>query len=78
MPEMRVAEDTLRQTFCGNNYCCLFGKQEDMCKVDSTAGKTIFIKSPSTNDFCKYCFSYGDSFICNCPTRNEIHKKYGV
>ena len=77
MPELRVAEGTIKDTHCANDFSCLAGKKECLCEVESTVGKVIFIKS-QFHIACKYCLSYGGSFICTCPTRNEIYNKYGL
>jgi hypothetical protein len=75
MSEIRVAKDTLKQTRCESNFSCLTSKPECMCDVNSTVGSILFVKSPS-NISCNHCIAYGDSYVCTCPTRNELYNKY--
>ena len=39
--------------------------------------KVYFIKHPKDKR-CNYALSFGGSYICNCPTRREIYRRYGV
>ena len=77
MPQLRVADDIVKETHCTNNFSYLTDKRECLCEVDSAVGRVLFIKS-QFSIACKYCLSYGGSYICTCPTRNEIYKKYRV
>jgi hypothetical protein len=36
-----------------------------------------FLKTVKTGD-CPYKMMFGDSYICNCPTRAELYKRYQI
>ena len=74
---MRVTKDICRDTFCKKNFSCLSGNHEHLCKVDSTVGAVIFVKR-QLDSACKYCLSYGNSYVCTCPTRKEIYSENRV
>jgi hypothetical protein len=65
---------------CARNFSCLFSNK-GYCEIEKEFrddGHIIFIK-PSKNDDCTYMMPFGfSSFICNCPTRVAIYKKYGM
>jgi hypothetical protein len=65
---------------CSHHYSCLF-RYKEYCKIDKFVtgdGDIIFIK-PSKTDDCTYMMPFGfSSFICNCPTRAAIYRKYGT
>lgn len=62
---------------CVNNFECL-KNEEYVCMVTKVerciGGKVLFIDC--SDRFCKYKMNYGNSTICNCPTRKEIFNKY--
>lgn len=61
-------------TRCRNEKRCL--KEGCHCKVvDSVAGKVFFVEGEAGRT-CSYCLSFGDARYCNCPVRQELHRKY--
>ena len=77
---MEIDEDVKKCTIkCNKDMSCLSDKGNNLCKVvRSTSGDIIFIECMEYSP-CNYKMSFGfSSFICNCPTRKEIYKKYGV
>lgn len=77
---MEISEDVIKcTTKCDKGMPCLSDKDYDLCKVvQSTRDNIIFIKCLEQRS-CSYKTSFGfSSSICNCPTRKEIYKKYGV
>ena len=61
---------------CQKEFSCLEG-DNPLCPVESLINeKVLFVKCISKGH-CSYRRSYGDGYICFCPTRREIFKKYG-
>jgi hypothetical protein len=72
-----VSDESLQATTnCEKRFTCLRGKSEALCAVESCIdGKVHFIKC--LNDvFCPYQHSFGNGYLCTCPTRKEIYNKY--
>ncbi len=68
----------LARTKCGSNFICLTGRQCPGCEVlGAGKGDFIFIKPKKDTLKCHYMTTYDDAYICQCPTRNEIYRKYG-
>jgi hypothetical protein len=68
-------------TECADHFSCLSGEDTCLCEVEKiigTDGGLLYIKHNSNIRSCRYELFYGDSFICNCPTRKEIYRKYDV
>jgi len=76
---IRISEEVLKKTTeCKKNFSCLSDKKRDWCEAESSPGyDTLFVKVKRGNS-CKYLIPYVDSFLCICPTRNEIYKRYGI
>jgi hypothetical protein len=62
---------------CKKNFECLTNKDYKLCKVvSSIKDDVIFIECKEKRN-CNYRMSFGtSSFICNCPTRKEIYRKF--
>jgi hypothetical protein len=75
---MKIDEDTLDRTkFCEKRFSCLSGEKKYLCEVKfCNICNTLFI-NPNDRD-CNYYIPYGNSFLCFCPTRNEIYKRYKI
>lgn len=73
-----VSQDTIRSAHgCLKNFDCLEGNA-DLCHVEKEVnGEVLFIKNDGKN-ICNYRISFGDSFICCCPVRKELHKRYRI
>lgn len=77
---MEIDEDVKKGTAkCEKGRPCLSDEGYELCKVvRSTINNIIFIECLAQRS-CNYKKSFGfSSFICNCPTRKEIYKKYKV
>jgi hypothetical protein len=74
--DIQIGEDILKKTIsCEKNFSCLSG-QKDLCEMKSQIVRAVyFIKHPK-NKRCNYCLSFGNDYICTCPTRQEIYKRY--
>lgn len=63
-------------THCLKDFECLKNENATCLnnKVDRWLdGKVLFMHC---NENCNYKMSFGNSTICNCPTRKEIYKNY--
>jgi len=65
-----------RTIHCVKNFECLESKDSSCvlkdveCCVD---GKVLFL---NCDEMCRYKMTFGNSRICNCPTRKAIFNKY--
>lgn len=77
--DIEISEDILKSTTkCRYNFSCLNGVKECLCEVRSSNGHdTLFITSSSDRD-CIYCAPLKNSYLCFCPTRREIYKRYKI
>lgn len=74
-----VSEETTEETKkCDKDFSCLKGQHEDLCPVkDCVNGKVHFVECLNSTQ-CLYKTSFGESFICNCPTRKELFNKHKI
>ncbi|MBN2178603.1 MAG: hypothetical protein JW743_04175 [Deltaproteobacteria bacterium] len=63
---------------CPRGMKCLKKGEKPVCEVERLIdGAGAFLKSDGV-DICPYKMSFGSAYVCNCPIRYELHKKYGV
>jgi hypothetical protein len=76
-PIFSVDKETLEKTTKCEKKGCLYD-ETIMCRVER-AIKTdlLFVQADPLKCSCNYCVTFGDSFMCLCPTRQEIYLKYG-
>ncbi|MFO8133003.1 MAG: hypothetical protein R6U10_03585 [Thermoplasmatota archaeon] len=67
-----VIADTDR---CRKNFACLDPEQRSVCPVEQRIMDVLFVE-PDDNFFCAYKTSFGDSYVCGCPTRQELYAKH--
>jgi hypothetical protein len=49
-----------------------------MCPVEIHIEKSVlFVKAPH-NALCPYKMHFGTNYICTCPVRHEISKRYNI
>jgi hypothetical protein len=72
--EKIIAETTL----CERNFECLNNYTNRSCKVENYIIEKVFYIKCLSNNTCNYKRLCGNSFMCACPTRIEIYKKYGI
>ena len=63
---------------CRKNFSCLDGDKGCMCEIEDHFNNTIHFIKPLDTGICDYRMSFGYSYICNCPTRKEIYKRYNA
>jgi hypothetical protein len=76
---VEINEETIqRTTNCKFNFCCLSGDKTRICKAKRSIGYDLLeIDSKIVNNCnCSVCF--GNTYFCNCPTRNEIYNRYNI
>ena len=81
---IEISKDILEKTtWCTKGFSCLTSNPEDttngylICKIEQSISegvKFVECKEPP----CSYALSFGDSYTCKCPTRNEIYNKYRI
>lgn len=74
-----ISPDILNNTTrCRSNFSCLDEKQACLCEIESSLDNNILFVKPRkpTGYLCNYIMSFGYSYICKCPTRNEIYFCY--
>ncbi len=75
---MDIDKEILNKTTkCEKDFNCLQNKTHVYCQVDSCLNYEVHFIKCKNEEYCIYRMSFGESFICNCPTRKEIFNKYG-
>jgi len=73
--DLKISEEILQQTTkCKFNFACLIDEKYPLCQVKKQISSVTFVTS--SGSFCNYSMPYGYGFVCNCPTRKEVYKKY--
>lgn len=76
---MDIDKKTLKQTTkCEKGFDCLLRDDHVYCKVENCVSDEVHFVKCLNEEYCVYRMSFGESFICNCPTRKEIYNKYGI
>jgi hypothetical protein len=64
---------------CEKNYACLSNENHKLCKVEHTVGNDLFFIECIERDKCTYRVGFGySSYLCTCPIRKEIYRKYKI
>jgi len=77
----KINKKIIKITKCLYKFKCLHGKVCSGCKnvLGPLGEDRIFVKpSKGKSQDCSYTIPYGKSYVCRCPTRVEIFRKYGV
>ena len=78
MVNITVDEETIKRTFhCSKDFACLSGGFQECCKVEKCVGDLHYVK-PCNDKMCIYQVLDGPGYVCNCPVRLEIYKKYKI
>ena len=72
------AEILQKTTYCKQDFRCLSGDKKRLCEVKGSIGYDMLEIKPKVAIDCKYHISFGDTFLCTCPTRNVIYKHYKI
>lgn len=74
----QIDPDTVKRTSkCGCEFECLSKNIAPQCKVECCFKEDYAFLKDCRNNACTYLIPYGASFICSCPIRCEIYRKYG-
>ena len=74
--DLRIAAQARR---CKKQLVCLSGDLESLCKVKDIAVDVLYLVEDTDKKKCGYQVRFGhDAFVCLCPVRREICKRYGV
>ncbi len=78
--DYRISEDTRRLTTrCSDNFQCLIDDYWEMCSIERLLkGAGLMIEKRINKNNCQYLMSFGNAYICNCPTRYELHQQYCI
>jgi hypothetical protein len=77
--KMEVPPEILAQTTrCEKGFCCLSQMRVELCKVEYYAEYGVLLIRCATPKPCPYKMPYGHAWICTCPTRLAIFKRYHV
>ena len=77
--DMKIDKEIIqRTTNCELNFCCLSGDKTRICKVKNSIGFGLLEINPTIVNHCKCRVSFGNTYFCNCPTRNEIFNRYNI
>ena len=73
-----------KTTGCTKGFSCLTYNPEDttdgylICKIEHSISEGMKFVECKEEPPCSYALSFADSYICECPTRNEIYNKYRI
>jgi hypothetical protein len=75
----QISDKTKKQTTkCLSSFHCLDDEKIDICSVKwNLDGNGCFLKTVPPNG-CPYKLQFGSSYMCKCPTRHELFKKYKI
>jgi hypothetical protein len=76
--DIEIGDDIKKSTTkCEINYACLSERNHEFCPIISTVGKKMLCLDCTSGRRCNYRVRYGVSaFLCTCPVRREIYRKY--
>jgi hypothetical protein len=75
-----IPKDVVEKTTkCHKDCLCMSNGNNTICPViHNIAGKVLFVRPKTRDSACTYKMSFGNSFVCNCPTRREIYIQYKI
>ena len=77
--DMKIDEEILqRTTKCEINFSCLSGDKARVCKAKRSIDFNMLEIYPTIVNHCNCRVSFGNTYFCNCPTRNEIFNRYNI
>jgi hypothetical protein len=67
-----------RTTRCPFDFKCLEVGEALLCPVDRFLEKNGLFLKRKKRDYCPYMMTYGQKYICNCPTHVELFQQYRI
>jgi hypothetical protein len=62
---------------CEKDFVCISKENHKFCEVEHISGETVFVIKCKDNTLCNFRIHFGyDSYLCTCPVRKEIYRKY--
>lgn len=75
--KFEIDDDVINETTqCHRDFKCLESENHIYCAVKECVRDEIHFIECDYTDQCNYKMDYGPEFICTCPTRKAIFKKY--
>jgi hypothetical protein len=76
--DIQIGQDVIEKTTeCDKNFSCLCGDKKDFCEIENPAESVFFVEKPK-KDTCQYRQPLARFYLCTCPTRQEIYKRYNI
>ncbi len=76
-----VEEERLSRTKCEYEFSCLESGEvacgDKMCTVSSADGENVLFLKDRGHSTCPFLAHFGGCYICRCPIRYTIYRKYG-
>ena len=73
---MKVPHEVIaKATRCDREHACVHKGAAFLCRVEEVVGDEVFFIARAPNNTCRYCSSFGEDFVCNCPVRAEAHRR---
>lgn len=63
---------------CKRDHACLNGADKPLCRMEEVIGNSIFFVCVEKPGSCTFQTSFGLSYMCSCPVRQEVYRKYNV
>ncbi len=78
--DIEIEEDIKKSTTkCEKNFSCLSDKNHKLCNAINTISNKIECVDCFGGKHCNYREPYGfSSYLCTCPIRKEIYRKYKI
>lgn len=77
--KLQVSDQTLKTTiYCEKEFSCLKGNRNDLCRVERCVNEKVYFITCLNEGYCSYRHTFGPSYFCSCPTRQEIFDKYKI
>ncbi len=74
-----IDNNILRETTkCRNNFACLEGSKKCLNDVEQCINREVHFVNCKKMNSCDYLIPFGDTYVCNCPTRKEIYNRFRV
>lgn len=75
--KLELEEKVLKEAVkCIDDYSCLSGNGKCLCQIDYVVEDELFFVKPERKKICNYMISFGFSYYCSCPARQEIYRLY--
>jgi hypothetical protein len=75
----KVDDSIIKKTIqCEKNYSCLSEDREELCKVTHIVEDEVYFIECRDIESCSNRLPFGYVFMCTCPVRKAIYKKYKI